>query len=192
MPNTPSVELPDVGSLGPAMLALPTDNMRAFVCALMEAGDNNHKRAAIAAGYQGNDNTLQVTAHRLAHDDRVLAAMHEESVRRLNTGKVMAVSTLLTLVRDAQKDSDKLKAIEMVLNRVGMHGQSEHKVTVNDVSRTDAAMIDRIKQLAAKMGLDADKLLGEQPSKATSTALTVIEAEFTEVEGSSDGLEDLI
>lgn len=192
MPLTPSVPLPDDAALGPAMSALPTDNQRAFVCALLEHGDNDHTRAAIAAGFTGTPNTLRVTAHRLAHDERVLAAMHEESVRRLNTGKIMAVSSLLTLARSAAKDSDKLKAIEMILNRTGLHAQSEHKVTVNDVSRTDAAMIDRIKQLAGKMGLDADKLLGEQPGQSKSTALTVIEAEFTEVEGSSDGLEDVL
>lgn len=182
-----NIDLPALSSMGPAMQALPSDRQRAFVIALLENGDNNHTRAAQDAGFAaGSQNSLRVQAHRLAHDPGIQAAMDEEARRRLNSGKIMAVSSLLTLAKSAAKDSDKLKAIEMVLNRTGLPNQSEHKVTVNDVSKTDEEMIARIELLAGKLGIDATKLLGhDRPA--------VIDVEFTEVaEHDATGLEDIL
>lgn len=190
MANVPIIRAPDEGQLGPAMLALPTDRWRGFVCALLELGDNNHSRAALAAGYGGDAKTIGVTAHRLAHDDRTQAAIHEESVRRLNTGKIMAVSTLLKLGASAQKDSDKLRAVEMILNRTGMGGLTEHRVTTVDASKTDEAMIARIEEICKARGLDSAKLLGKYAPQQPAP----IDAEFTVVEEghSSEGLEDIL
>ena len=89
----------------------------------------------------------------------------------------MAVATLLTLAHSAAKDSDRLNSLEMVLNRTGMPNQSEHKVVVQDISKTDEEMIARIEQLAAKHGLDAQKLLGGPVKKPEA-----IEVEFTEIQ----------
>lgn len=169
------VQVPPEGSLGRAMRALPNDNQRGFVIALLEHGDGNATRAAITAGFVGSPATLRVTAHRLMHDDLVQAAMDEEAARRLNSGKIMAVSVLLTLAGTAAKDSDKLKAIEMLLNRTGMPGQSEHKVIVSDVSKTDEEMIARITYLAKKRGLDPQLLIG-------GPVPDTVDAEFEEVE----------
>lgn len=194
MTTQPVVPVPVEGSLGPAMNALANDNQRAFVIALLNNGDDNHKRAALDAGYTGTDNALRVTGHRLYHDDGILAAIHEEAVRRLNAGKIMAVSTLLTLARGAQKDGDKLKAIDMILNRTGMHGMTEHKVTVNDISKTDAAMVERINTLAKELGIpiDLEKMLGRN-NPALPKPTEVVDAEFTVVEVPSNaGIEDLL
>jgi hypothetical protein len=168
------IVVPDEGRLGPAMNALASDRQRAFIIALLENGDNNFSRAARDAGYTGSDQNIRTAAHRLAHDHDVQLAFDEEAVRRLKSGKIMAVSTLLTLAKTAAKDSDKLKAIEMLLNRTGLPAQSEHKVTVVDRSKTDEEMILRITQLAESMGMDPQKLLGGPEQKA-------IDVEFTEV-----------
>lgn len=174
---------PDHGSLGPAMRALPTDRQRAFVTALLDTG-NNHTRAAKMAGYVGNEETMRVTAHRLFHDDMVQAAIHEEAIRRLSSAKIMAVSGLIEIASNSPEPKDRLKAIGMILNRVGINEKTEHTVNVNDVSKTDEAMIGRISALADKLGLDKKALLGE--------AGVVIDAEFTVVESSTDGIEDLL
>jgi len=166
------------------MRALGTDRQRRFVIALLELGDMNHTRAAAMAGYAGTTgNAMRVIAHRLFHDDRVQAAIHEEATRRLASGKIMAVSKLLDIANSAPEPKDKLKAIGMILNRVGMHEKTEHHVTTMDLSKTDDAMIERIKSLAAKLGLDQRALLGEAG---------VVDAEFTEVESSTEGIEDIL
>lgn len=183
------VKVPPDGQLGPAMRALPSDQWRAFVVAMLELGTTNATRCVAAAGYNfESDNARRVYAHKLMHDERTLAAIAEESARRLHTGTIMAVSKLLTLAESAAKDSDKLKAVEMILNRTGLHGQSEHKVTVNDISKTDEAMIERIEQLCGQMQIDPATLIGDYRKK--EPALPVVDAEF--VEHSSEGLEDVL
>lgn len=184
--GTALVNLPAESTLGPAMRALPTDGQRKFVIALLELGTMNFTRAALMAGYSGNGNTLNVTAHRLAHDEKVLAAIHEESHRRLHSGKMMAVSVLLNLAEKALKDSDKLKAIDMVLNKTGLHDIRESIVITRDDSTTDEAMIARITHLAKVLGVDPTKLLGQNTQAP-------IEGDFTVVEpATADGLEDML
>lgn len=175
---TALIPIPDEGRLGPAMNALKTDRQRAFVIAMLEFGDGNFTRAALAAGYTGGEQSVRNRASLLAHDAGVQAAMDEEAFRRLKAGKIMAVSTLLTLAKSAAKDSDKLKAVEMLLNRTGLPNQSEHKVVVSDVSRTDDEMIARITQLAGTLGLDPQKLLG---GPAPVPEVQAIEGEFVEI-----------
>ena len=165
------------GRWGPHMAAL-TERQRAFVSAIMEMGDNNHKRAAAMAGFTGNDNTLRVTGHRLAHDSRVQAAMQEEAQRRLNASTVMAVSVLVNIANDTIMDpKHRIKAAGMIMDRTGLHAKSEHKVVTEDVSRTDEAMVARIKELASMLGIDEKKLLGQD----RAARQPIVEAEFTEV-----------
>lgn len=180
-PNGPTnlIRLPSVEQWGPAMRALKTDGQRRFVMALLEIGSNNHTRAALIAGYEGNTDTLKVTAYRLFHDPGVQQAMHEVAHSRLNAGKIMAVSTLLNIAENAKEDKDKLKAIGMVLNRTGLHEKTEHHVTTQDVSKTDAALVQRAKDLAKGLGLDdatLQKMLG-----GAGVPKDAIDGEFTEV-----------
>ena len=164
---------------GPCMRAL-TERQRLFVLYLLETGSNNHTRAAAFAGYASeNENALRVTAHRLAHDDKVQAAMHEEAQRRMRASAIMATSRLLEIANNP-KHKDQLKAIGMVLNRTGLHEHTEHKVTVEH-QMNDAEMVVRIRELCREMDLDPVKLLGAK----------VMDAEF-EVVGSTAGLEDVI
>lgn len=187
--GTPLIPLPKASEFGPAMRALPTDGQRRFVIAVLELGTTNYGRAALMAGYSSSTlEVLRVTGDRLAHDAKIAAAIHEESLSRLHAGKVMAVSTLLTIAEKGAKDGDRLKAVDMILNRTGMHSISETHVKTQDVSRTEDAMIERITALCKTLNLDPAALLGARQAQLPPPE--VVDAEFTE--HSSEGLEDLL
>lgn len=191
--NVPSViKLPAEAALGPAMRNLPTDRQRLFVVAMLETGGRNISDAARLAGYADNGNgTIRVLASRLSHDEKILAAMSEESTRRLQSGQILAVSTVLSIMDNgAAKDSDRLKAAEMLMNRTGMHATSEHKVTTQDISRTDDEVMERIKFLAKNLGLDPKALAREHGIVIDVTPTPLIEAP-QEPDSCYDGLEDL-
>ncbi len=156
-------------SLGPAMRSL-TPRMQGFVRALLDNGGRNQTEAYIAAGYNpGNNNAARVAAHKLAHDERILAAMHEESVKRMRSYGLMAVSNLVNIAMDdSATNKDRLKANLAILDRVGLHAVSEHKVVKEDAS--DEALVRRVKALSQSLGLDAKALLGD--------AGIVVDAEF--------------
>lgn len=172
-------------AFGPKMAAL-TERQRNYVIALLMAGDDNHTRAAAAAGYsQGSEIGLRVTAHRLAHDPKIIEAMKEEGDRRMNAASVMAISELCKIARN-EMHKDQIKAISMILNRTGFHERTEHKVTVEHKSEPE--QIERLKQFARILGLDAKQLLG---------AAGVVDAEFEDVTQEEHfdptaGLEDLL
>lgn len=175
--------------LGPAMKAL-NERQRNFVTALLQMGTSNHAAAAKLAGYVGNSDTIKVTGYRLAHDSRIQAAIQEEAQRRINGAASMAASVLVDIAENSVDHKTKLKAVEMILNRAGLHAKSEHTVKVED-NRNDQDTIAKLKQLAADLGLDAKKLLG---------SVGAVDAEFVDVtpkaesdtEGTLEGLEDLL
>lgn len=170
------VELPPIHELGEKMRALPNDRMRRFVIALLELGGIDNTRAARLAGYLGNERGLRVQAHALAHDSRILEAIDEEARRRLHSGTIMAVSVLLQIAagKISAKVSERLKAVDMMLNRVGISEKTEHTVKVENVGTTDEAMLRRIVHLAGQSGMDPIKLLGFNPG------LPIVEAEVVE------------
>lgn len=182
--------------LGPKMRAL-NERQRAFVTACLEIGTVDNVKAAALAGYTGDNRTLAVTGHRLAHTLAIQEAMHEEAGRRLHSAKIMAVSELINIAQTAPQQKDRLKAIGMILNRTGMHELSEHKVTTRDESKTDAAMLERIGVLAAELGVDVSQLVGKRDARkledqAIDAEFTVVEDATAEGEGSAEGLEDLL
>lgn len=160
--------------LGPAMQRL-NERQRRFVHAMIENGGLNNRRAALDAGFADsptNPNQLNVTAHRLSHDENIQAAIKEEGIRLLNAGTFLAVKVCLEIAADpTTMKKDKLKAAEMIMNRTGLHATSEHKVAVTHVDRTTDETVKRIEQLAKSMGLDPKLLLGQ----------AAIDAEFVEV-----------
>lgn len=187
--NLPSLADEDEGRLGPKMKVL-TKRQRAFVVALLEQGDTNFMAAAGAAGYSAKSaNSLRVAGHNLAHDTRIREAMHEVASQRLQSGLVMAASKLIEIAADAKaKDSDRLKAIGMIMNRAGMHEMSEHKVTVEHLG-SDAEELKKITEELRSRGQDPAAFL-------KSFGLTITDAEYTVVEEKpfdpNEGLEDLI
>lgn len=166
----------DEGELGPKMRALQP-KQQAFVMALLVNGDDNASRAARDAGYSPAANVVNVTAHRLMHDARIQEAIQEESVRRLNSASILAVSELVKIAGNPAHKSQ-TKAIEMILNRTGLHAKSEHKVSVEHMMGDDE-LRDKIKHLAEKHGIDLSAYTGQTLIDVTP-------------EGSTEGLEDLL
>lgn len=170
------MEQVDEGEYGPAMTAL-TPMMRRFVLALIENPALPQWRAAESAGYSAVSNkSLRVTAHRLTHDDRVLAAISEESGKRLRSASLLASDFLVRMICDegvAMKD--RAKVAVALLDRGGFGAAQTINVNKTVTDRTGTAIAERIRELAAKHGLDPQRLLGVSAP---------IEGEFSEV---SDG-----
>ena len=161
------IDLPPEDQMGPAMKRL-NEQQRRFVCALSVFG-GNRTEAYRWAGYNVKSNKVaQAASSRLHSQDEIKEAIREEAIRRLDTAPLLAISTM---VRIAQGPDNKLalKASEMILDRTGFHGTTEHKVTIED-KRTTKELIDFIMQAAPRHGLDANKMLG--------LPAPVIEAEF--------------
>lgn len=169
-----SLTVPDDAVLGPAMLRL-NERQRLFVTGMIAYGGLNNSRAALEAGYPNSENNpsqIRVTAHRLAHDENIQAAIKEEAVRMLNAGALVAVKVVLEIATDpGTEKKDRLKAAEMIMNRTGLHATSEHKVAVEHSSKSDKEAIANIERMAKALGLDARLLLGQG----------AVEAEFIDV-----------
>ncbi len=159
------------GRPGPALAKLRR-RQQLFVYWICELGGNVRKNteAARRAGYTGGEDTMKATAYRLMNDTDVLAAIKEEAEKRLHSGLLLGTSVLLEIANDSFH-KDRLKAALAIMDRAGMHAKSEHTVNVND-ARTDKEVIDRIGMLAARLGLDPQKLLGRP----------VVDAEFLAVQ----------
>jgi hypothetical protein len=166
----------DHGTFGPAMRVL-NPRMRAFVTAWIETGIENWTELARLAGYEGDRLTLKSTGYRVAHDPRVIAALKEEGQRVLDAGSIIAIKTLTHLSRTAAKDSDKIKAADMILNRTGFSATTEHKVTVEHI--TPQEKMREIERLAALFSIPIEQLRG---MSAPALALPApIDAEYVEV-----------
>lgn len=185
----------DLGELGPAMQALPTDRMRAFVVRMVENGGraNRYVTAYLEAGYtvsNPNGRGTQVNAWRLAHDSRIVEAIREESHKRLGAAGLAAASYLVSLLDDdSVKPGLKLKAAAMIMNRIGLHETSEHKVTV-EKKLSETEKVERAIALASKLGLDPKELLG-RVGVSIAPNEHIEEAEAVLV-GTTAGLEDLL
>lgn len=153
------IDDPNEEHFGPKMLKL-TPLQRRFVWAVLNFPGGKDWQIAKAAGYSTNSHgALRVQAHVLFHSEKVIAALHEEASKRLRSSSVLGVSIL---VKIAQTDGhrDQLRAAEALLNRVGLHEMTEHKVTVDHRDETGEAMIGRVAALAKKLGIDPAVLLG--------------------------------
>jgi hypothetical protein len=176
-PLVPLIPVTDDGC-GPAMLAL-TPAMRAFVVAKIENGCSNAE-AARAAGYSdASRHSLEVQAHRLAHDDRIQSALLEESQKLIRSHGARAVHVLVAIMDNKNAENkDRAKAATELLNRAGLNAVSQHSVSVeHSVKLTDSQREAEIIALCREMGLgetEARKMLID-PTK-------VIEGDFTEVQ----------
>lgn len=171
------------------MRALPTDLMRRFVIAMLEAPTIDYGACAARAGYSpgGTRESWNATGGRLAHDERVLEAIQEEARNRMASGAIYAVTRLLEIITaGSAAPGVQLRAIEMLLNRVGLHALVEMKTTHNLTLTDDNQLIQKITGLAAQLGINPKVLLGRAG---------VVDAEFSEVkqiESQPDDLSDIL
>lgn len=160
---------------GKEFLAL-NDRQQKFVIAMCETGGKDHTLCAEMAGYSGNKDTLYVTAHRLAHDEKVLRALREEADRRVRSGAILGASVLIEIANDPTH-KDRFRAADRLLERAGLLVvQTNKNVIEHTVNEEDLKA--RIARAARELGLDPKVFLG-----ASAAALPApIDAEFTVVE----------
>jgi hypothetical protein len=152
----------DFGQLGPAMKALPNDKCRAFVRALVTdtKGYGAITRAARAAGF-GKENTkpssLSKQAHDLSRDERIIAAVAEESRKVIRVGHPKAVAALFSMVRDPQH-RDHARAVAMVIDRCDPVVTKHSVDVVHRHEDPDRIALEELKALR-QLGATRDKLL---------------------------------
>ncbi len=151
----------DGGKLSPKMVALPTDRMRRFVLALLAQGRRNYTKAYRAAGYTGTAGALRVGASRLAHDERIQAALHEEGARRFTPLLPLALHVVEDILTNPKaKAADIIKVAFGIWDRVGLRAPTEPEVPVP--LENDTETLARIKLLAERCGIPLSVLLGDR------------------------------
>jgi phage terminase small subunit len=162
------------------MRALTVDQRRFAMAAVMFPLAKDFQIAR-AAGYSDfSHGALRVTAHRLFHNDKVLAAIKELADKEIRGSALLGIATMKKIARlDGHKDQ--LKAAQGLVGLAGF--TVEQKISVNQTvtDRTGAEMLERIRQLAAANGLDPARLLGG------NVAGPVLDGEFSEVKQGETG-----
>jgi hypothetical protein len=159
---------------GPAMKALPSDRHRAFVRALYQVkpGHGANVKAAKLAGFGTPSSTPQsmaTIASRLAHDERVLAAIHEEDQKHIRASAPRALRALSSLIENPSA-KDHARGIAIVLDRVHPV-ETTHKVTIEHRAassfKATAEVFERIMELAARAGVPP--MIDVSPQKEASS-----------------------
>ena len=187
------------GELGPAMRALPNERWRNFVRHLV--ADPKHgaiTRAARAAGW-GKSNTkaqtLSKQAWAMSRDERVIAAIAEESRKVIRVGHPEAVAALFSVIRDPQH-RDRMRAVAAVLDRcdpvVTRHSvdvthrhEDPDRAALEELKalRQLGATRDKLLELFGPNGLDRLEALEAVENAQRATAAKVIEHDATERAG---------
>jgi hypothetical protein len=105
---------------------------------------------------------LRVAGCRLAHDERVQAAMQEEARRQLHALLPMANETVASLMENSEVDpAVRLRAAISIQDRGGLHAVSEQKVT-HDYLGDDPQALREFKLFAEEIGVPLEKLIGKR------------------------------
>jgi phage terminase small subunit len=165
----------DGAEWGPCMKALASDKHRMFVLALYQIrpGYGAHVKAAKLAGFGTETSSAKswsVIASRLAHDEKILAAIFEEDQKRIRASAPRAIGALQRLIEDPSA-RDHARGIAMVLDRVHPV-ETTHKVTVEHQAassmKATAEVFERIMALAARAGVPP-MIDVSPPEKATAS-----------------------
>jgi phage terminase small subunit len=153
---------PDVEQ-GPCFKKL-SDRHKIFVMHVILQGNRvNWTESARAAGYLDNDEGTQLKVHasRLKRDPRIQAAIQEESKKLLWIGSLQAAHTLLDMIGDGSKatDRNKINAAMAILDRGGVPSSVEHTVNHHH-NYTLEEKIARVRELCSVLGQDPETFLG--------------------------------
>lgn len=151
---------------GPAMRALP-DRARKFVLALLDQKKPNYAAAARAAGFSDRAEGAKVRGHHLAHDGRVIAALHEEAAKRFRLLGWLGVKGLAQIAADP-KNPDYYRANKDLADRFGFMATTQHTVVHEEKRVTPAQKMQEIKDLCEFLGVPFDpaRFLGSNPLPA--------------------------
>lgn len=152
---------------GPKMRLL-TELQRKFVFVMVTTPGLPQWKYADMAGYAGGEPVCKVTACKLLQQKNINDAIHECAGLRLRSGALVAAETLMELAARSKSESIRVRASEALLDRVGLSGQQNINVQHTHTDRTGASLMERIRELAKKHGLDAEALLaGARPEVLT-------------------------
>jgi hypothetical protein len=146
---------------GPAMKALPSDRHRSFVMNLYELppGWGCNAKAARIAGFGTSTSSaasMATIGWRLAHDEKVLAAIAEQDKLRIRASAPRAISALQRVVEDPDH-KDHIRAVGMVLDRT--HAvTTHHTVDVHHHVDHDAEAVAQLRMLRA-LEVSKEKLI---------------------------------
>lgn len=157
--------------LSPAMREL-TGPQRSFVLAYAANGGTNAAEAARTAGYGKTNQDQADVASKLLRMPRILAAIRDVADHRLKSGALLAASVLVQIAQDPL-DKNRYKAATEVLNRAGLVVEGVSRIIVED-HRTPEEIERRIRDLAERIGIDPDKLIGQ--------SLVVEDVEYEDLE----------
>jgi len=127
-----------------------TDQQRIFAETYVVTGQK--KDSAVAAGYAAA--SAHVRAHRLLNNEKVVDYIFE-LVRLSNKASMVAAHhTILDLCQNAESETVRLKAADLILSRsgFGIVQESRHVHEIVD-SRSDQELMESIKALAAELEL---------------------------------------
>jgi phage terminase small subunit len=149
---------------GKAMAAL-TDRQRQFVQSMVQMGVNPKAaaRAAAECGYEPN------YGYQLMRNDNILAALREESTKKLVGAALVGVNVLLDIAQNGQHKDQFRAAKELA----GINGfTAEQRIMVTHVTEDTRQQMVQIREMAEQLGMDP---------KALIAAAGIVDAEFTEV-----------
>jgi len=169
-----------------------SDGERKFVWALVIAGASDQTDAARLAGYtDSNNGAIRVMGHRLAHRERVIAAIEEVGRQAYRMQLVPALMANLKLIQNTSHP-DHARTVRATLSSLGLGERTSVDVNHSGdvtVNHTDSAVNDlkvllglgvareKLVELFGFSGLDRyEKMLAEQERRALPP---VIEHEAT-------------
>lgn len=120
-------------------------------------------RAAEKAGYH------PLHGYVLMRNDAILAAIHEETTKKLQGSVLTATKALVEIVED-EEHRDRFKAAKEIIAINGF--TPEQKITVKHISSNSKSLVEQIREMAKELGRDPKILL---------EAYGIIDGEFTEV-----------
>lgn len=155
----------DRSSDGKALAQLSGQHRR-FVLAMVEEdlAKGAAMRAAEAAGYH------PLHGYILMRNDGVLAAIREESTKKLQGSVLVATKALVDIAED-ESHRDRFKASKEILSINGY--TPEQKIVVEHRSSDTKQQIEQIRALAKELGIEPQQLLA---------GAGIMEGEFSDVE----------
>lgn len=176
--GTPTVPDPEESSLGPAMRALNPAQRRFAMAAVMFPLAKDWQIAKAAGYLDRSHGALRVTAHRLFHDEKVLAAIKECADKEIRGSALLGLATMKKIARlDGHKDQ--YKAAHDLVGLAGFTIDQNINVNQTIKDQSGKAILEEIGRLAQKLGVPLDRLLG---APAAEPAAPVIDGEFEEVD----------
>lgn len=142
---------------GPAMQAI-NDRQQRFAIAFWQT--DNSSDAARLAGYEDNGTgALKVTAHRLSHNPKIIAAVKELAEAHLSVDGVKLGARVIMEIAVNPQHPKQFDAAKLLLGIGGISAAVEHKHDIK-IEVSDREKVERLLALADVLGMTREQVLG--------------------------------